>query len=186
VRDIQVDVRVVAATNRRLTDAIEEGKFRLDLYYRLNVIQVSLPALRDRKEDILPLAEHFIQVYNGKFKRSIQGISHSAAATLMSHAWPGNVRELRNVVERAMILEESDRIQGSSLYVAANGGAMSRPGMQQAEPPEAPFQASLAEAEKNLVLKALQKASGNQTRAAVLLGITRDTLRYKMKKFNLH
>ena len=185
VRDIQVDVRVVAATNRRLTDAIEEGKFRLDLYYRLNVIQVSLPALRDRKEDILPLAEHFIQVYNGKFKRSIQGISHSAAATLMSHSWPGNVRELRNVVERAMVLEESERIEASSLYIAANGGAGSRQGILQAEPPEAPFQASLAEAEKNLVLKALQKAGGNQTRAAVLLGITRDTLRYKMKKFSL-
>jgi two-component system, NtrC family, response regulator AtoC len=185
VRDIQVDVRVVAATNRKLTDAIEEGKFRLDLYYRLNVIQVLLPALRDRKEDILPLAEHFVQVYNGKFKRNIQGISPGAAATLMSHAWPGNVRELRNVVERAMVLEESDRIQSASLYVAANGGAVSRQGVQQAEPPEAPFQASLAEAEKKLVLRALQKASGNQTRAAVLLGITRDTLRYKMKKFNL-
>ena len=185
VRDIQVDVRVVAATNRKLTDAIEEGKFRLDLYYRLNVIQVSLPALRDRKEDILPLAEHFVQVYNGKFKRNIQGISHSAAATLMSHAWPGNVRELRNVVERAMVLEESDRIQSSSLYVAASGGGLGRQAIQQAEPPEAPFQVSLAEAEKKLVLKALQKASGNQTRAAVLLGITRDTLRYKMKKFNL-
>jgi PAS domain S-box-containing protein len=185
VRDIQVDVRVVAATNRKLTDAIEEGKFRLDLYYRLNVIQVSLPALRDRKEDILPLAEHFVQVYNGKFKRNIQGISPGAAATLMSHAWPGNVRELRNVVERAMVLEESDRIQSASLYIAANGGAVSRREVQQAEPPEAPFQASLAETEKKLVLRALQKASGNQTRAAVLLGITRDTLRYKMKKFNL-
>jgi transcriptional regulator with PAS, ATPase and Fis domain len=180
-----VDVRVVAATNRKLTDAIEEGKFRLDLYYRLNVIQVSLPALRDRKEDILPLAEHFVQVYNGKFKRNIQGISQGAAATLMSHAWPGNVRELRNVVERAMVLEESDRIQSSSLYVAANGGAPGRQAILQAEPPEAPFQASLAETEKRLVMKALQKASGNQTRAAVLLGITRDTLRYKMKKFNL-
>jgi PAS domain S-box-containing protein len=185
VRDIQVDVRVVAATNRRLTDAIEEGRFRQDLYYRLNVIQVSLPPLRDRKEDILPLAQHFVQVYNVKFKRNMQGISHTAAAALMSHAWPGNVRELRNVVERAMVLEESERIQSSSLYLASNGGALGRTGAQQPEEAEAPFQASLAEAEKNLVMKALHKASGNQTRAAVLLGITRDTLRYKMKKFNL-
>ena len=122
VRDIQVDVRVVAATNRKLTEAIEDGRFRLDLYYRLNVIQVSLPALRERREDILPLAEHFIQIYNGKFKRKIQGISHAAAAALMSHAWPGNVRELRNVVERAMVLEESDRIQSSSLYIATSSG----------------------------------------------------------------
>jgi len=185
VRDIQVDVRVVAATNRRLTDAIEEGRFRLDLYYRLNVIQLLLPALRERREDILPLAQHFIQVYNVKFKRNIQGISHAAAAALMSHNWPGNVRELRNVVERAMVLEESERIQSSSLYIASNGGVLSRAGAQQAEETEAPFQASLAEAEKNLVMRALHKASGNQTRAAVLLGITRDTLRYKMKKFNL-
>ena len=185
VRDIQVDVRVVAATNRKLTDAIEEGRFRLDLYYRLNVIQVLLPPLRDRKEDILPLAQHFIQMYNVKFKRNIQGISHASAAALMSHSWPGNVRELRNVVERAMVLEESERIQSSSLYIASNGGGLTRPNVQRPEEVEAPFQASLAEAEKNLVMKALQKASGNQTRAAVLLGITRDTLRYKMKKFNL-
>jgi PAS domain S-box-containing protein len=185
VKDIQVDVRVVAATNRKLTDAIEEGRFRLDLYYRLNVIQVSLPALRERKEDILPLAQHFIHMYNGKFKRNVQGMSHAAAASLMSHTWPGNVRELRNVVERAMVLEESERIQSSSLYIAANYGGLTRTSVEQPEETEAPFQASLAEAEKNLVMKALQKAGGNQTRAAVLLGITRDTLRYKMKKFNL-
>lgn len=185
VRDIQVDVRVVAATNRKLTDAIEEGRFRLDLYYRLNVIQVSLPPLRDRREDILPLAEHFIELYNAKFKRNIQGISHGAAAALMSHAWPGNVRELRNVMERAMVLEESERIQTSSLYFASNGGGFNRPGAAQPHESEAPFHTNLAEAEKNLVMKALQKANGNQTRAAILLGITRDTLRYKMKKFNL-
>jgi len=185
VRDIQVDVRVVAATNRNLTDAIEEGRFRLDLYYRLNVIQLSLPALRERKEDILPLAEHFIQIYNSKFKRNIQGISHAAAATLMSHNWPGNVRELRNVMERAMVLEESERIQSASLFIGSNGGALGRKGLHATEDAEPAFQASLAETEKNLVMKALQKASGNQTRAAVLLGITRDTLRYKMKKFNL-
>ena len=183
VRDIQVDVRVVAATNRKLTDAVEDGRFRLDLYYRLNVIQVSLPALRERREDILPLAEHFIQVYNGKFKRNLQGMSHAVAAALMSHSWPGNVRELRNVIERAMVLEESERIQSSSLYIASSGG-ISRPAVPAGEP-EAPFQASLAEAEKSMVMKALQKAGGNQTRAAILLGITRDTLRYKMKKFNL-
>jgi DNA-binding NtrC family response regulator len=103
----------------------------------------------------------------------------------MSHPWPGNVRELRNVVERAMVLEESDRIQSSSLHLSSNDSALGRANVPQAAEPEAPFQASLAEAEKSLVMKALQKANGNQTRAAVLLGITRDTLRYKMKKFNL-
>jgi transcriptional regulator with PAS, ATPase and Fis domain len=181
-----VDVRVVAATNRNLAEAIEEGRFRLDLYYRLNVIQVLLPPLRERKEDILPLADHFIHVYNSKFKRNIQGISHTAAAALMSHTWPGNVRELRNVMERAMVLEESDRIQSASLYIAPDGAAgMNRKDIHAMDEVDPPFQASLAETEKNLVVKALQKANGNQTRAAVLLGITRDTLRYKMKKFNL-
>jgi two-component system response regulator AtoC len=185
VRDIQVDVRVMAATNRKLTEAIHEGKFRLDLYYRLNVIQVCLPALRERKEDILPLAEHFVRLYNIKFKRDIQGISHPAGKLLLSHYWPGNVRELRNVVERAMVLEDADRIQSASLQISSNGSAPEARHATVGET-EAPFQTSLEEAEKNLLTRALEKSGGNQTRAAVLLGITRDTLRYKMKKFNLH
>jgi transcriptional regulator with PAS, ATPase and Fis domain len=186
IRDIQVDVRVMAATNRKLTEAIHEGKFRLDLYYRLNVIQVSLPALRERKEDILPLAEHFVRVYNTKFKRDIQGISHPAGKLLLSHAWPGNVRELRNVVERAMVLEDADRIQSASLQINSNGTGLPESLYATVGETEAPFQTSLEEAEKNLLARALKKSGGNQTRAAVLLGITRDTLRYKMKKFNLH
>lgn len=184
VRDIQVDVRVVAATNRKLTEAIEEGKFRLDLYYRLNVIQVLLPPLRDRKEDILPLAETFIRHYNTKFKRKIEGLSHGAAALLLGYEWPGNVRELRNVIERAMVLEESDWIQTSSLQIApALGGLPETHTLPQVV--DGKFDVSLEEAEKSLLVKALEKAEGNQTRAAVLLGITRDTLRYKIKKFNL-
>jgi len=184
VRDIQVDVRIVAATNRKLTEAIEQGKFRLDLYYRLNVIQVMLPPLRDRQEDIIPLAETFLKHYNGKFKRAIEGLSHGAAAILMGYHWPGNVRELRNVIERAMVLEESDWIQTSSLQILA-----ARPAVAAAAtlPPAAEdkFDVSLEEAEKSLLRKALDKTEGNQTRAAILLGITRDTLRYKIKKFNL-
>jgi DNA-binding NtrC family response regulator len=186
IRDIQVDVRVMAATNRKLTEAIHEGKFRLDLYYRLNVIQVSLPALRERKEDILPLAEHFVRLYNTKFKRDIQGISHPAGKLLLSHGWPGNVRELRNVVERAMVLEDADRIQSASLQISSNGTGLPETLYATVGETEAPFQTSLEEAEKNLLARALKKSGGNQTRAAVLLGITRDTLRYKMKKFNLH
>jgi PAS domain S-box-containing protein len=185
VRDIQVDVRVMAATNRKLTEAIHDGKFRLDLYYRLNVIQVSLPALRERKEDILPLAEHFVRLYNTKFKRDIQGISHPAGKLLLSHGWPGNVRELRNVVERAMVLEDADRIQSASLQISSNGNGIPEVLHATVGETEAPFQTSLEEAEKNLLTRALEKSGGNQTRAAVLLGITRDTLRYKMKKFNL-
>jgi PAS domain S-box-containing protein len=184
VRDIQVDVRVVAATNRKLTEAIEQGKFRLDLYYRLNVIQVLLPPLRDRKEDILPLAETFVKHYNSKFKRAVEGLSHGAAAVLLEYDWPGNVRELRNVIERAMVLEESDWIQTSSLQVLpARAGAPVAAPLAMAT--DEKFDVSLEEAEKSLLMKALERAEGNQTRAAVLLGITRDTLRYKIKKFNL-
>jgi len=198
VRDIQVDLRVVAATNRKLTEAIEQGRFRLDLYYRLNVIQVVLPPLRERAEDIIPLAEHFVRVYNTKFKRNVKGLSHSAAAALLSHDWPGNVRELRNVIERAMVLEEADWIQASNMQIAADpakppllvleqaaAGDDASAGTVQPQASSAPFEISLEEAEKNLVKKALERAGGNQTRAAVLLGVTRDTLRYKMKKFNL-
>ncbi len=185
VRDIQVDLRVIAATNRKLTDAIEQGKFRLDLYYRLNVIQVGLPPLRERREDILPLAENFIRHYNVKFKRDVQGVSHGAAAALLTHNWPGNVRELRNVIERAMVLEESEWIQMSSLQIAREEG---QPAVRDlpAQPGDPSSDFSLEEAEKSLLRKALEKAGGNQTRAAVMLGITRDTLRYKMKKFDLH
>jgi PAS domain S-box-containing protein len=182
VRDIQVDVRVVAATNRKLTEAIQQGRFRLDLYYRLNVIQVLLPALRDRKEDILPLAETFVKHYNTKFKRSVEGLSHGAAAMMVGYDWPGNVRELRNVIERAMVLEESDWIQTSSLQILPAHADIP---LTLGPAAEDKFDVSLEEAEKGLLVKALEKAEGNQTRAAVLLGITRDTLRYKIKKFNL-
>jgi PAS domain S-box-containing protein len=196
VRDIQVDVRVVAASNRKLTDAIEQGRFRLDLYYRLNVIQVVLPPLRERREDVIPLAEHFVRLYNVKFKREVRGLSHAAAGMLLSHDWPGNVRELRNVIERAMVLEEADWIQASNLQIASDSGKPPLLMLEELQPPmesqaaasagsEEPFGISLEEAEKNLVKKALERAGGNQTRAAVLLGVTRDTLRYKMKKFNL-
>jgi transcriptional regulator with PAS, ATPase and Fis domain len=184
VRDIQVDARVLAATNCKLAEAIEQGKFRLDLYYRLNVIQVFLPPLRDRKEDILPLAENFVRLYNIKFKREIQGISHGAGNILLDYLWPGNVREVRNVIERAMVLEDSKWIQTASLHIGSPGAHPALP-EPVAQPEDANFTMSLEEIERNLLSKALAKAAGNQTRAAVILGITRDTLRYKMKKFSL-
>jgi transcriptional regulator with PAS, ATPase and Fis domain len=184
VRDIQVNMRILAATNCNLTESIEQGKFRRDLYYRLNVIQVFLPPLRDRKEDVLPLAENFVRLYNAKFKRDTQGISSSAAAMLLGYDWPGNVRELRNVIERAMVLEDSNWIQAASLHIGAPGSNPSLAGVP-AESEEPTFTLSLEEIERNLLSKALAKAAGNQTRAAIILGITRDTLRYKMKKFSL-
>jgi len=118
LRDIRVDLRIVAATNKNLREAVKEGAFRQDLYYRLNVIQLLVPSLRERPEDILPLTRFFVDHYNRKFKRSIEGLSQEAEDLLLAHDWPGNVRELRNAVERAMILEESNVIAAASLPIA--------------------------------------------------------------------
>src|SRR5208283_3880190 len=107
LRDITVDIRIIAATNKNLREAVKEGAFRQDLYYRLNVIQLVVPPLRDRQQDILPMANFFIDRYNLKFKRQIEGLAPEAEALLLAHDWPGNVRELRNAIERAMILEET-------------------------------------------------------------------------------
>jgi PAS domain S-box-containing protein len=185
LKDIKLDLRVIAATNKNLREAVKEGAFRQDLYFRLNVIQILIPPLRERTEDILPLARFFIDHYNRKFKRQIEGISDGAAKLLLSHDWPGNVRELRNATERAMILEESGWITPGSLPIAIarqdepGGSAMA----MAAEIPADGL--SLEDNERHLLVRALEKTNGNQTQAARLLRVTRDTLRYKMKKFNL-
>jgi two-component system, NtrC family, response regulator AtoC len=185
LKDIHLDLRVIAATNKNLREAVKEGAFRQDLYFRLNVIQILIPPLRERRDDIVPMTRFFIEHYNRKFKRQIEGVTDGAAKLLMSHDWPGNVRELRNAIERAMILEEGASITAASLPIAisrpdgampagdAIGMAMSTEGL------------SLEDNERGLVVRALEKTDGNQTQAARLLRITRDTLRYKMKKFNL-
>jgi len=185
LRDIHVDLRIIAATNKNLREAVREGAFRQDLYYRLNVIQLVVPPLRERPQDILPLARFFIDHYNGKFKRQIEGLTPEAESLLLTHDWPGNVRELRNAIERAMILEDSANIRPSSLPIAVRG-AGPHPGPGGTMP--MPFTGepmSLVEQERRLLVQALEKTGGNQTQAARLLRITRDTLRYKMKKFNL-
>ena len=185
LKDIQLDLRVVAATNKNLREAVKEGAFRQDLYFRLNVIQIYIPPLRERPEDILPLARFFIEHYNRKFRRSIEGITDGTLKLMLAHDWPGNVRELRNAIERAMILEESALITAASLPFA-----ISRPetvaSLQGGSSMEIPTEGlSLEDNERMLLAKALEKTAGNQTQAARLLRITRDTLRYKMKKFNL-
>jgi PAS domain S-box-containing protein len=186
LKDIQLDLRVIAATNKNLREAVKEGAFRQDLYFRLNVIQILIPPLRDRVEDIVPLTRFFVEHYNRKFKRNIEGVSDSAAKLLMYHDWPGNVRELRNAIERAMILEESSLITPPSLPIA-----ISRPdgdGLHETAEAVAAMPVdgmSLEDNERSLLVRALEKTNGNQTQAARLLRVTRDTLRYKMKKFNL-
>jgi transcriptional regulator with PAS, ATPase and Fis domain len=194
LKDINVDLRVVAATNKNLREAVKEGAFRQDLFFRLNVIHITIPPLRQRREDIPPLANFFVQHYNKKFKRQIEGVAAETMRLLVNYDWPGNVRELRNSIERAMILEDSSYITASSLTMtlsqeaesniaaAASAGGEAAPQFPARIPDEG---LSLEENERRLLVGALEKTGGNQTQAARLLRITRDTLRYKMKKFNL-
>src|SRR5689334_11847276 len=199
VRDMQVDVRVIAASNRDLEKAVRDSQFRQDLYYRLAIIAIFIPPLRERKEDILPLVEFFIERYGRKFKKAVRGITEETRRLLMSHNWPGNVRELKNTIERAMILEEEQFLRPVYLpfSVAESGGrtvferTSSDGGQQLANGRTLPRLyipeggTSLEEMERSMVELAMRQASGNQTHAAKLLDISRDALRYKLKKFGL-
>ena len=192
LKDIKVDLRVLAATNKNLREAVKEGAFRQDLYFRLNVIHLTIPPLRERQEDIPALAKFFVEHYNKKFKRQILGLTPETMDLLIHYDWPGNVRELRNAIERAMILEDSSYIgtaslpitvsEDASIHVAGADGIAVAPLASPRIPDEG---LSLEESERRLLVGALEKTGGNQTQAARLLRITRDTLRYKMKKFNL-
>ncbi|MGA8489026.1 MAG: sigma-54 dependent transcriptional regulator [Terriglobales bacterium] len=200
IKDMQVDVRVIAASNRDLEKAVREGQFRQDLYYRLAIIAIFIPPLRDRKEDILPLVDFFIERYNRRFKKSIRGITDDTRRLLLAHSWPGNVRELKNVIERGMILEDEPFLRPVYLpfSVGESGGRTvfertSPADGGQALPngrtlprlyiPEGGT--SLEEVEHHMVELAMRQANGNQTHAAKLLDISRDALRYKLKKFGL-
>jgi transcriptional regulator with PAS, ATPase and Fis domain len=203
VRDMQVDVRVIAASNRDLERAVRDNQFRQDLYYRLAVISIFLPPLRDRKEDILPLIEFFIDRYSRKFRKPVKGISEDTRKLLMKYDWPGNVRELKNAIERAMILEEGEVLSpeylpfpvaqqnASQTAFERTSGILSGPETQLANGRSLPKLSipdggtSLEEVERTFVEMAMTQASGNQTHAARLLDISRDALRYKLKKFGL-
>ena len=188
LKDIPMDVRVLAASNRDLKADSEAGSFRLDLYYRLSVIQIDIPALRERGDDVLLLAQHYIGTIGTRLKRSkkIDTLSTEAKEVFRKYSWPGNVRELRNVIERALILEENDQITTEYLP----GGLLQSP--RQSLPTagaDLPAQfvlpaegISLDEAELSFVRQAIERSGGNQTRAAELLGISRDQLRYRLKK----
>jgi transcriptional regulator with PAS, ATPase and Fis domain len=177
--DLHMNLHFVTATNLDLAGAVERGSFRMDLYYRLNVFQITIPPLRERPEDILPLAQHFIGLYNRSFRREIAGLSKDAATALVRYPWPGNVRQLRNALERAMVMEDSPLISLASLPCEI-GDTCPRP---YSTAPEEDL--SLIRAEQRLTLRALEQANGNQTVAAGLLGITRDGLRYKIRKHGL-
>jgi DNA-binding NtrC family response regulator len=181
--DITVDVRVIAATNSELEEGVKAGKFRDDLFYRLNVLRVELPALRDRREDIPLLTQYFVDTFAKEFKRPVTGFSQAAETLLKGHGWPGNVRELRNLVERAVLLGESDMLQPSDFESLQRQPAPSGEAAGQFQLP--PDGVSLEEVEKNLVIQALERSGGNQTRAAAMLGLHRDQIRYRIEKFGL-
>ena len=177
--DIRVNVRVIAATNRNLEQGVKEGKFREDLYYRLQVMPIVLPALRERTGDIPLLARFYIDAFNREFKKKIKGISAEAIALLEKYHWPGNVREMRNVIERAMLLGRGDKLEAGDFSLI---GGISAPAQFEL-PPQG---VNLEEVEKQLLLQALARADGNQTHAGQLLGINRDQVRYRIEKFGLH
>jgi len=185
VQDISVDVRVIASSNRDLKTMVEEDKFRQDLFYRLNVITITLPSLRERGDDSALLADYYIDHYNRKFRKKIEGLTPDAVQLLMDYHWPGNIRELKNLIERAMILEEPPLIDVSALPIepVKHVPSSSDFGLPEISIPE--DGTSLEKVEEELVRQALVRARGNQTRAAKLLDISRDALRYKMKKFQL-
>jgi DNA-binding NtrC family response regulator len=180
--DIHVDVRVIAATNRNLEETVKEGKFREDLYYRLNVLRLEMPPLRVRQDDIALLAQHFVETFSREFRRPVRGLSQAAEAVLRAYSWPGNVREMRNLVERAVLLAEDDILQPAdfdSLHTPHT-----TPGAGHVfELPTGGV--NLEEVERHFVVQALERAGGNQTRAATLLGLHRDQIRYRIEKFAL-
>jgi len=174
-KPVQVDVRILAATNKDLEEMMKKGSFREDLYYRLNVISITIPPLRERKEDIPLLARHFLTKYTTLHGKRVRGISPYVMDRLSRYEWPGNVRELENAIERAIILSNGETILFEDLP----------PYLQPSLSREESSSSSLEEVEKKLILNTLRAVKGNQTRAAELLGIHRNTLRRKLKRYHI-
>ena len=201
-QELDADVRVIAATNQDLAKMVETGDFRRDLFYRVNVIKVDVPPLRERKEDILPLAQHFIETFNRQMGKELKGLAPSARRTLESYTWRGNVRELENVIERAVALEDRDMVQAESLdlgdvpgldrRVAQHAIGEPSPSVSRASEgperlPESGFvlEQHVQNIEREYLAQALQQAGGVKVRAAGLLGMTFRSFRYYLKKYHL-
>ncbi|HPO12940.1 MAG TPA: sigma-54 dependent transcriptional regulator [Candidatus Hydrogenedentes bacterium] len=182
--DIRVDVRVIAATNRNIHEAMKTGQFREDLFYRLSAVPIVVPPLRERKEDLPALANHFLQLYNHEFHRDISPLSTEVVEKLSTYNWPGNVRELRNVIERAALLAKEDTLMESDVMLGTALLGHIQPAVACFRLPEEGC--NMEEVEKMLLQQALERTQGNRTRAAELLGMTRDQIRYKMEKFDLN
>lgn len=174
-RKIDVDVRIVAATNKDLKEEMQEGRFREDLFYRLNVVPIHLPPLRDRREDIPVLVEYFLKKFREKRKRDVTGISEEAMHSLKAYDWPGNVRELENAIERAVVMAEEAIVQPADLphYEQAESAAESAQGTR------------LAKVEEQEIVRALKRCNGHKSQTAAYLGINRKTLREKIRKYRI-
>jgi two-component system response regulator AtoC len=197
IKTTRVDVRLVAATNRDLQAEIEAGRFRKDLYYRLAVVPITLPALRERRSDVPMLARHFLDKYNKRLNKKIEGIADDALALLQAYAWPGNIRELENLIERVLLFADGPLITARDLPEPVRGGAgvqagaVSAPSSPAMEVPTGEVglkdivRMKAAELERDLIVKKLEETGGNVTRAARLLQISRKSLQTKMKEFGL-
>jgi DNA-binding NtrC family response regulator len=179
-RTIKVDVRLIAATNRDLRAALEEGTFREDLYYRLNVVPIDVPPLREHKEDIPDLAAHFLAKYRKESAKNILGVTPQAQQLLMNFHWPGNVRELENIIERAATFAKGERIEAADIHldVASSKASASASAFL-------PAGVTLDQWEDELIRESLRRANGNKSRAARLLGISRNALRYRLDKIGI-
>jgi DNA-binding NtrC family response regulator len=178
LNDIRVDVRVIAATNRDLEAEVSGGKFREDLFYRLQVMPIMLPPLRERRGDVPLLAAFYVDRFNTEFRRKVRGLVPAATELLEQYGWPGNVRELRNAIERAMLLSDRDRLEVADFTSLTRTASP----VQFKLPPEG---VNIEEVERQLLVQALEMSKGNQTQAAQLLGINRDQVRYRIEKFGL-
>jgi transcriptional regulator with GAF, ATPase, and Fis domain len=178
--DLRVDVRVVAATNRKLETEVRQGRFRDDLFYRLNVLPIELPPLRARPGDIPLLVNYYVDTFNREFRKRVRGVEPAAMGALKTYGWPGNVRELRNVVERAMLLADGTMLTTGDFPVASGGGVRLS---EQVDLPAGGI--DLEQLERSLVVQALERSGWNQTKAAGMLGLNRDQIRYRVEKFKL-
>jgi DNA-binding NtrC family response regulator len=194
-KDIQVSVRILSATNQDLQKMCEEGRFREDLYYRLKVVPVRVPPLRERREDILPLAKNFLYTFSKQFGKGFQGFSNEAEMSLLNYPWPGNIRELKNLMERTVLLESGNRVETEMLKLGSGRTTreidspaarleqiLEQPGLPAGG---IPFEDLMAEIEQALIYKASEATSWNQSRTAELLQLKRDKLRYRMKLYNI-
>jgi len=182
-RTVKVDIRIISATNRLIKEEVKKGAFREDLFYRLNVVPIDLPSLRERKEDIPLLVEHFLKIYNEKNGRKLQGFHPRALDAMMRYSWPGNIRELENVVERAVILTRDEYVTFTELPEAVRGSSGDSEGMLVRQ--SFRLGMTIKEMERELIVKTLEDHDGNRTRTARILGITRRTLQHKLKDYSI-